>query len=329
MSVLGGLASSLWLRILAIAERRLPALTRLRQPESLPILLNRRRIYVLPSMFGIGMATLLVIMQLGALNYSNNPALLLTCMLAAATWMSLFAGFRTLSGLALKGVTASECHAGGMMQLEFRFEGGERMRSGLRLNCADVSTAFCAPAHAEQRVLMAIPAQKRGWWRPGRIRAWTDYPLGMFVLWSWLNPDLAFLIFPQVEPSPPPLPGNPSHGQGVPAPGREGDYAGLRDYRSGDPQRQVAWKASARHGSLLVRETEGQVDENLCLSWNALAHLDHEHRIWRLAAWVLVADAAQLTYTLELGNAQIGPASGTAHRHACLRALALIPDAPE
>ena len=44
MSVLGGLASSLWLRILAIAERRLPALTRLRQPESLPILLNRWRL---------------------------------------------------------------------------------------------------------------------------------------------------------------------------------------------------------------------------------------------------------------------------------------------
>lgn len=329
MNVLRRTIHTLWLRILALAERRLPALTRLRQPESLPILLNRRRIYVLPSGFGLGMAVLLVIMQLGALNYANNPALLLTCMLAAAIWMSLFAGFRALAGLELQTISAGPCHAGGSLLLEFHFSGGSRARSSLRLHCAGASAAFWAAKGLPQNVQLAVPAQRRGWWRPGRIRVWTEYPLGMFVLWSWINPDLAFLIYPRAEPSPPPLPGNPSHGQGQPAPGQDGDYAGLRDYRSGDPQRQVAWKASARHGSLLVRETEGQVDDDLRLSWAALAHLDHEHRIERLTAWVLAADAAQLNFTLELGDQQIGPASGFPHRQQCLRALALVPDAPQ
>ena len=40
-------------RLLAVAERRLPALTRLRRAEPLPIRLDRRRIYVLPTGFGL------------------------------------------------------------------------------------------------------------------------------------------------------------------------------------------------------------------------------------------------------------------------------------
>ena len=46
-------------RALALAERRLPALTRLRQAERLPIRLDRRRIYVLPTGFGLMFALLM------------------------------------------------------------------------------------------------------------------------------------------------------------------------------------------------------------------------------------------------------------------------------
>ena len=71
-------------RILAWAERRLPALTRLRRAEALPTRLDRRRIYVLPSGFGLMFGLLLFVMLVGALNYGNNAAVLLTCVLAGA-----------------------------------------------------------------------------------------------------------------------------------------------------------------------------------------------------------------------------------------------------
>ena len=64
------------IRALAYAEQRLPALTRLRRSESLPIRLDRRRIYVLPTGFGVSFGLLLFVMLIGALNYANNPALL-------------------------------------------------------------------------------------------------------------------------------------------------------------------------------------------------------------------------------------------------------------
>lgn len=138
MNAAGAPAASLRMRVLAMAERRLPALTRLRDREPLPIHLHRRRIYVLPSMFGIVFAILLAVMQLGALNFANNPALLLTCLLAAAAWMSLFAGFRTLADLQLEAISSTPCHVGEMAQVSFRFAVSARARPSLRMRCGGI-----------------------------------------------------------------------------------------------------------------------------------------------------------------------------------------------
>ena len=328
MSAIGVSIASLRQRLLAIAERRLPALTRLRAVESLPILLHRRRIYVLPSIFGIGFAILLLIMQLGALNYSNNPALLLTCLLGAAAWMSLFAGFRTLAGLELVAVSAAECHAGQTVSARLRFATTARTRPNLRASWSGIESAFAIQVGTAAEISIDLPCPRRGWMRPGRFKLWTDQPLGLFVIWSWLNPEVSILVYPAVEISPPPFPRNEQN-QGKRLVAGDGDeYAGLRDYRSGDPQRQIAWKASARHDSLLVRESERETSDDLCFDFATLHGIDHEARLSRLTAWVLAADAARLSYSLRLPDHRCGPGVGDSHRHACLRALALLTDAP-
>jgi uncharacterized protein (DUF58 family) len=100
----------------------------------------------------------------------------------------------------------------------------------------------------------------------------------------------------------------------------------LREYRTGDAQRQIAWKASARADRLLVREYEATAHREIELDWFALASLGHEARIRRLARWVIEAERQGSRYRLRLPSALIGPGSGPEHRHACLRALALMPD---
>ena len=76
---------------------------------------------------------------------------------------------------------------------------------------------------------------------------------------------------------------------------------------------------------LLVRDAERRIDDALVLDHSALKGLDGEARLRRLTAWVLAAEAAQREYTLHLPDQSIGPGLGGAHRHACLRALALAP----
>ena len=52
-------------------DRRLPNLTRRHRFESLPITLNQRRVYIVPSGFGLFFALMMVVILAGALNYTQ------------------------------------------------------------------------------------------------------------------------------------------------------------------------------------------------------------------------------------------------------------------
>ena len=51
------------------------------------------------------------------------------------------------------------------------------------------------------------------------------------------------------------------HRQGL----MEGDYHGLRDFRSGDSRRWIHWRTTARRGELMVKQFEQQRNQDLCL----------------------------------------------------------------
>ena len=57
----------------AALRRRLQSWMRPRQPEPLPVLLRRNRIYVLPTATGLFFGLLLGTMGLRALSFHNNP----------------------------------------------------------------------------------------------------------------------------------------------------------------------------------------------------------------------------------------------------------------
>lgn len=318
-----------WSRLLAIAERRLPALTRLKQKERLPIRLHRHRIYVLPTPFGLMFSALLLVMLLGALNYNNNPALLLTCLLGAACYQSVFQGYRTLEGLEMHALQAAPCHAGDELSVHVAFSDSVRLRHSLRAACGGQETLFDLGRGGDPGIRIAVPAPQRGWRRVDRIRLSCEYPFGLFRVWSWLNPDFSALVYPTLEQQPPPLPQALDAANERPV-RRSGDEFGmLRDYHASDPRRSIAWKASARHDKLLVKEFEQRRGNEIVLDWAATSNLPYEARIARLARWVCDAHAAQQRYELRLPDQRVGPGQGPDHRHACLRALALLPGSVE
>lgn len=318
--------ASRWSNLLGFAERRLPALTRFKRAEVLPIILHRRRIYVVPSRFGLTFSLMLLVMLLGALNYGNNPAMLLTCLLGAAAYQSVFSGFRAMNRVELRSLQAQPCAAGDTLHVCLFFHSSAPDRRGLRLrmekhDCARDETVFDITGDGMQAVQVELQALRRGWQPVGRIRLWSEYPFGLFHVWSWLHPDFRALIYPRAEANAPPLP--QAGGQ---AQRRSGDELGmLRDYHPSDPRRMIAWKASARHDRLLVKEFEQSRGHDIVLDWRMLGDLDQETRISRLAAWVERAEEARTAYSLELPQIRLGPSLGPEHRHACLRELALLP----
>lgn len=314
-----------WSRVLARVERRLPALTRLKHPEALPIRLNRHRIYVLPTRFGLMYSAVLLVMLLGALNYNNNPALLLTCLLGAACYQSVFPAFRTLDRLVLHALRADPCHARDALRVHLIFDTGTRPRHDLCLRADLREWNFALAAGSGEATAIEFTTRQRGWFRPGRMRLSSEYPFGLFHVWSWINPEFAALVYPRLELHPPPLPASGIDAERASRRHDGDDLATLREYRPNDPLRNIAWKASARYDALLVKEYEQPSGQRIELDYAALPGLDREARIRRLASWVCMAEAAQVRYALRLPDQRIAHGCGADHRHACLRALALLP----
>jgi uncharacterized protein (DUF58 family) len=312
-------------RVLAWAERRLPSLTRLREREPLPIELHRRRIYIVPTGFGAAFGALLAVMMIGALNYANNAALMLTCLLGAASAGSMLVAFRVLNGLTIGGLRAGNARAGERIHVALDAWAPGRERPAVRLDTPHGSHCFTVPEGGTATVEFELDAERRGWLPLPRMRVYTRWPMGMFRAWSWLHPDRGVLVYPMPERSgPSPFEPQGDADRGRPRPGDE--LAALREYRPGDPRRQIAWKLSARHHGLLVKDMEQpSPQEDWRLDWHAIHGLDNEARISRLARWIDEARDTGRRWSLQLPDAYFDIAQGDEHYHRCMTALALRP----
>jgi len=304
-------------------RRWLPGLARGRRPEALPVTLDRNRVYIVPTRAGLGFAVLLATMLIGALNYQNNAALLLTCMLGAALASSMLLTWRELHDLTLRSLHADHGFCDARLPIHLAFADDNRARPGLHVALDDIEQS-CPLRRGISRATVTAPTETRGWMPIPRMRFSSTLPFGLFRAWSWITPDQHVLVYPRILRDGRP----PAHHDDPRERTAGGDeFAGLREYHAGDPIRHVAWKASARHDHLLVREFDRAAPgQPLRFDWHDLSGLDRETRISRLAGWVCDAYAAAHPWTLILEDRRtLGPGSDAAHYHHCLTVLAELP----
>ncbi|RYI99359.1 MAG: DUF58 domain-containing protein [Acetobacteraceae bacterium] len=173
---------------------------------------------------------------------------------------------------------------------------------------------------------LPLATRQRGWMPMPRLEISTVQPLGLARAWAYAWPAQNVLVYPAPETQAPPLPA-PAGGQGRARVTRAGDDVHhLRNYRAGDAPRSVAWKASARRDTLLVREFEQQRHGELLLEWPQTTGLPYEQRIRRLARWIDDAEREGRRYAVSVpGQPPVAMGQGAQHRHQCLRTLALMP----
>lgn len=310
-------------------ERRLPALLRRHRREALPITLNQRRIYIVPSGFGVFFAVVMFAVLIGALNYQNNMALLFGLLSASIAAVSMLQTFRNLDQLSLVQVAVEPGHAGDQLPIALHLRAADnRARYGISLRLGPLRRHVDLPAGQTAIVQFTASAKRRGWFSPEPVTISTRWPFGLFHAWSRLHSDTRVLVYPRAESPPAPIPHHPEDGrQGGTDPGDE-DLRALRSYAPGDPTHLVAWKASARLGQLLVRQLETPRSRETIFDYAQIAGLDQEGRLSRLTRWVIEAEHAGMPWRLQLPGVTLGPDGGPAHRLRCLKALALhaLPD---
>ncbi len=298
---------------------------------------RRQRLYIFPTRHGLIYAIMLAVMLLGAVNYTNNMAYMLTFMLGSLFMVCMLHTYRNMHGLVVVISEARAVFAGDIARFPVVFDnrkGQRRININVDLwpaqwNSSRIAgTGICNARIAQgqmYRDFLPVPAPARGYLRPGRMKIHSVFPLGLFQSWSYLQGSSSCLVYPrpQGDPRLPGLTEDSSHDQSGELSGTD-DFTGFRHYRAGDSIRNIDWKIYAREQGLLVKKFSGSGARKLVLHWDRTAQLqDIESRLSQLTLWVLQAEQGGLRYGLVLPGIQLDISHGEAHQHTCLRELAL------
>jgi uncharacterized protein (DUF58 family) len=297
--------------------------------ERLPIVLTRRRVFILPTGAGLLYGVVLFTMLIGAINYNLGLGHALVFLLAGLGLVAMVHTFRNLLGLSITPGRAAPVFAGETAHFTLHVENPWRhARRALEFSLGKNSPVTLNVPPGE-RASVAVPcaAARRGRLDPGRVTLASRYPLGLFIAWGYPHPPLSCLVYP--KPLAAPLPPFSSGRKTAGRRGKSGqeDFSGLRERQPNDSPRHIAWKAVARdidNRPLLIKQFAGGAAEELWLDWDATVYAgDVETRLSLLAGWVLAAEREQARYGLRLPGRAIIPDCGPSHRDACLEALAL------
>ncbi len=312
----------------AFMQRRMATWIRRRQgTDLLPVTLQRRRLYILPTRAGMAFGALLLLMLIAGLNYANSLALLVTFLLAGMALVAMHTCHRNLLGLTVAELLSQDSFAGEHAELRLRLANGSAQpRVGIEMDGAGIAPVPCtAPANGEVIMNLRLATPRRGAQPIGRLRLMSTWPFGLFRAWTWLHIAHAVTVYPRPAGQRP-MPAA-AGAQGGTAPRESGDideWATLRPFRDGDSPRQVAWKAYARGAPLLVKEYTASGSLERLFDFTTLAGLDTEQRLSQLARWIVNSAADGEAFGLRLPQRLIDMDQGAVHRQRCLWALALF-----
>jgi len=299
-----------------------------RPAENGAIQIAGRRIYILPTRYGFMFAGLLMAMLVGAVNYANNPAFLLTFLLAGLGANGIFYTWRNLVNLSLRWQGAKAVFAGDEAIFDFAIHNPsmhDKPAIQLLFKEGGKPAMISLTAGAQAVVSLGYKTSKRGRCHPGRLIISTCYPLGLFRAWCYVDPHAESLVYPTPGESwqPTGLPDYRGSDQGDRGVGTD-DFIGLRNYRPGDHPSHIDWKSMASERGLLTKQFGGDRADQTWLDWYQLNNPDLEVKLSLLCRALLDAEAGFQHYGLRLPSVRIAPDHGPLHHHACLRALALF-----
>lgn len=293
--------------------------------------IDRRRIYILPTRFGLMLAALIIAMLIAGLNYNSNLGLAFAFLMTSLALVAMHHCHRNLLGLGIDVNVEADAFAGEDAAFEFTLRNPsavDRRDIEIRL-AADAEAVKSVGANSDERVTVSAAVARRGVRRFSQFELRTRYPFGWFRAWTYVQGSLSAFVAPQPRGDRRP-PAAALEG-GVPRSEAQGDedFAGLRSYTPGVPLKHMAWKVLARGGDAAVRGYTGLAAQPDWLEWSALDGLGTEARLSQLCRWVLANEAGfPRPYGLRIPGVEISPGRGAAHRARCLRALALYPDEP-
>ena len=213
----------------------------------------------------------ILLISLAALNTGNNLLFLILATLIAIIIMSGILSSISLSGVGMRLELPQHIFAGqtvrAIVQMEnekltlpsfsLRVEGAKNERAGAAAAVLDTPVYFpYLPRKGRTQQSVPITFARRGAYRQDAFRIVTRFPFGFLQKARRVELRTEAIVYPSVDPTQElfEVMGGLQGALESMSKGRGQDLYALRDYLPTDSARHVHWKASARLGSLLVRE---------------------------------------------------------------------------
>jgi len=266
-------------------------------------------------------------MLIGSINYSNNLGFLLTFLLGSMTFISMLYTIRNLTGIRVLASGAEPAFAEEPAVFEFYVISEKERRLAVSFHYKgenDVTRDVNSDSNSHIKV--PVMTQKRGKFYPGPLVISSRYPLGLFRAWAVLHIPVVCTVYPK------PLAGKVTLGADVSAgddengkeiPGVD-DFKELRPYQPGDPLQRISWKAFSRGMDLFTKSFVGKAGSAVFLNWDSVPTKNTEKKLSIFVHGILKLHRMNMVYGLNLPGEFIDQGSGEAHKHRCLKALAMF-----
>lgn len=185
-----------------------------------------------------------------------------------------------------------------LVRLEDRIRGGQGRTSDVEAVC---SVGIVRP-QGNDTAHYDCTIARRGRYRFGPVRIATGFPFGLINAWKNTHTHATLVVYPALAKLSPQWSGMlHSRREGLSATRHnsgtsEGEFFGIRTWQSGDSQRWIHWRTSARVGDLAVRQFEQKNRTQLTLLLDPFLEADQDDQ---QLEWAISVAAAM---TIELGN---------------------------
>lgn len=298
-------------------QRRLPATKK--------ITLNSSNLFIFPSKAGIHFILSCFILFLLGTNYQNNLILFMVYFLCSFMVTCLLLSFRNVNNLTISATENQTQFVGKSAQFGLRLTPTKSCPHDLIFSFQH-SNSDLQPLIEQNNILLYAVANKRGYFKPGRITLRSSFPFGLYNVWTHIDFDTEVLIYPQPIANKMQLQSiadnsvNQSFSKtttGV------DQFSTLKAYQPGESLKSVAWKQLAQGRGWLSKQFEQSVGGDCVLDIANLSHVPLETRLSYLCFHIIELEKRQQRYALILPNHEIAVSVGEAHKHRCLKALAL------
>ncbi len=292
-------------------------------------IINRHQLYILPTRNGITYFVVLLLVLFGAINYENSLGYMLTFLLGSLGFLGMIYTHSNLNQLKVKIGRPEPVFAGQDIHFPIQIISEHQSTHPalqLQSESGQINTANIINNY-DATTSLILSTTKRGYIDAGRIKIFSEFPLGLFHAWSWLKLDSRCLVYPAPAQQHYPLNFTHDTSNGINNSSQQGvdDFTGLREYHAGDLPTYMAWKAIAKTGILQTKLFTSDAAQHISINWSdSDKQYSTEKRLSILCRMILDASDKNFIYGLNLPGLTIKPFNGLHHKQQCLTALALF-----